>query len=209
MFYLSIVASALAIFTNSYVAISALMKVYGYFALFGLMLLESSSIPIPSEVVLPLAGALAASGVFNFEIAFLVTILASLVGLTIDYAIGYYIGKDVVYKHLQVFHVKKESLDNFDRWFERNGVAAVFLSRLLPVLRTVMSFPAGFAKMPLKKFYGYSLAGVFIWDLVLMLFGYYLIKVNSAVVTLTAIGVFGVVLYLIYAYAVRKLRRKG
>ncbi|MDE1833148.1 MAG: DedA family protein [Candidatus Micrarchaeota archaeon] len=209
MFYLSIIANLLAIFTNSYAAISALMKIYGYLALFGLMLLESSSIPVPSEVVLPLAGALAASGDFNFVIAFLVSIVASMVGLTIDYAIGYFIGKDVVYKHLQMFRVKREQLDNFDRWFERNGVAAVFLSRLLPVLRTVMSFPAGFARMPLKKFYGYSLAGVFIWDLVLMLFGYYLIKVDSAVVTMAAVGVFGIVLYAIYAYAVRKLRHKG
>ena len=209
MFYFSVIANIMAIFTNSYAAISALMKIYGYLALFGLMLLESSSIPVPSEVVLPLAGALSASGTFNFAIAFLVSIVASMVGLTIDYAIGYFIGKDVVYKHLQMFHIRKEQLDNFDRWFERNGVAAVFLSRLLPVLRTVMSFPAGFARMSLKKFYGYSLAGVFIWDLVLMLFGYYLIKVDSAVVTMAAVGVFGIVLYAIYAYAVRKLRHKG
>ncbi|MDE1811088.1 MAG: DedA family protein [Candidatus Micrarchaeota archaeon] len=209
MFYLSATANIMAIFTNSYAAISALMKVHGYLALFGLMLLESSSIPVPSEVVLPLAGALSASGTFNFAIAFLISIVASMIGLTIDYFIGFFIGKEVVYRHLQVFRIRKEQLDNFDRWFERNGVAAVFLSRLLPVLRTVMSFPAGFAKMPLKKFYAYSLAGVVIWDLVLMSFGYYLIKVNNAVVTMAALGVFGIVLYVVYAYAVRKLRKKG
>ncbi|HVC58269.1 MAG TPA: DedA family protein [Candidatus Acidoferrales bacterium] len=208
MFDLTITANIMALFTNSYGEISELMKIYGYSALFGLMTLESSSIPVPSEVVLPLAGALSASGTFNFGIAFLVSIVASLVGLTIDYGIGYFVGKDVVYKHLQAFRIKKETLDSFDKWFTRNGGAAVFLSRLLPVLRTVMSFPAGFAGMSLKKFYGYSLAGIFIWNLVLMLFGYYLIKINSAVVTLTAIGVLGVVLYAIYAYAVRRMRSK-
>ena len=88
-----------------------------------------------------------------------------MIGSVIDYAIGYYLGKEVVYKHLQLFHVKKHDLDNFDAWFAKNGIAAVFFTRFIPILRTVINFPAGFAKMNLKKFLSYTFAGVLIWDI--------------------------------------------
>ena len=198
--------SLTTLFTNSYNTIMHLITSYGYPALFGLMLLEGSSLPVPSEVILPLAGYLAAKGTFNVFLAFLFSLLGSICGLIIDYTIGYVIGKDIVYKHLRRLRIRKSSLDAFDAWFARNGVAAVFFSRLIPVLRTVMSFPAGFAKMPLKRFFIYSITGSVIWDSVLIAFGYYLLSVHSAEIVLASIGIFAILLYIVFKMALKRIR---
>ena len=131
------------IFSTAY--INSLLSTYGYLGLFGMMALEGASLPIPSEVIVPIAGYLAAKGVFNFYIAALAILAGNMVGVVIDYVIGYFIGKDVVYKHLHLFHINKEKIDAFDSWFNRNGGFAVFVSRMIPVLRGLISFPAGFA----------------------------------------------------------------
>jgi membrane protein DedA with SNARE-associated domain len=207
MIELSILSFLLSLIKGSSNVISTFVKSYGYIAIFALMALESSSLPVPSEVVLPLAGLFAAQHILNFPLALIAAILGSVLGTVVDYAIGYFIGKDVVYKHLRFFHIKKESLDSFDRWFEKNGVAAVFFTRFVPVVRTFINFPAGFAKMPFKKFMAYSTVGIVIWDVVLMVFGFYVLSVNSAVVALAGIGVFAIVLYIIYKYAMKRMRK--
>ncbi len=194
-----------SLFVNAYATVQALMGHYGYLAIFGLMLLESSSIPVPSEVILPLAGLFVANGTLHFVPAYAAALLGSLGGLAIDYYIGYFVGKDVVYKHLKLFHISQERLDAFDAWFTRNGLAAVFLSRLIPVIRTVMSFPAGFARMDQKRFFGYSIAGAAIYDLVLIVFGMKALSTNNAVVTLASIGAFAIVLYAVYKLALRRM----
>src|SRR5580658_5821718 len=130
MLMLSIISFITSLVSGSYNTINTFIKTYGYIAIFVLMGLESSSLPIPSEVVLPLVGFFVAKGTLNFWLALLAAMLGSIVGSAIDYAIGYLIGKDIVYKHLKFFHIKKQSLDNFDRWFEKNGIAAIFLTRL-------------------------------------------------------------------------------
>ncbi len=201
---LGLVAS---LFTNAYATIHALMIQYGYLAIFVLMLLEGSTVPVPSEVVLPLAGLFVANGTLNLTLVYLAALLGSVGGLAVDYYIGYFIGKDVVYKHLRLFHVTQERLDSFDAWFARNGFAAVFLSRLVPVVRTIMSFPAGFARMSQKKFFAYSTLGAAIWDAVLIVFGMKALSTNNAVITLTAIGVFAIVLYVVYKVAVKYMKR--
>lgn len=203
MYILSIVSWVLS--NTSY--IEALITSYGYLAIFMLMVLESASLPVPSEVVLPLSGYLAEKGFLNFYLALAAGMLGAIVGLAVDYAIGYYLGKDVIYKHLRLFHIKRESLERFDAWFDRNAIAAVFISRLIPEIRALMSFPAGFAEMPLKQFFSYSIAGALIWNIVLMLFGFYLLSAQSAVVVMASIGVFAVLLYMIYAIFMRHTRR--
>lgn len=207
MFSLSIISFILSLITNSSNAISAFIKSYGYEAIFVLMALESSSLPVPSEVILPLVGLFASRHILSFYLALVVGLLGSILGALVDYAIGYIIGKDVIYKHLRLFHLKKESLDNFDKWFEKNGLAAVFLTRLVPIARTIINFPAGFAKMNLKEFLAYSIAGMVIWDVVLMAFGYYLLSSSSAVVVLASVGVFAILLYVIYRYTMGRLKR--
>lgn len=208
IFTLSIISFISLLIAHSYTTITAFVQNYGYLAIFVLMLMESSTLPVPSEVVLPLAGLLAAKGLLSFPIAFIAALLGAIVGSLIDYAIGYYIGKDIVYKHLRLFHIKKESLDGFDEWFEKNGIAAVFLTRLVPVVRTVVNFPAGFAKMNLKEFLAYSVAGLIIWDLVLMAFGYFFLSASSAVTIMASIGVFAILLYVVYRLAIKRMKKR-
>lgn len=195
----------LSIFGSSYSAISALVKSYGYAAIFGLMLLEGSSLPVPSEVVMPLAGLFSHQGLLSFYAALGAGLLGSVGGLAIDYYIGYFFGKDVIYKHLRTFHVKKESLDSFDTWFARNGDVAVFVSRLVPVIRTFMSFPAGFARMDQRRFFAYSIAGTFIWDAVLMAFGFYALSSRSAVLILISVAAFAIVIYVVYYLSMKSM----
>jgi membrane protein DedA with SNARE-associated domain len=187
---------------------TAWVTAYGYAAVFILMLLEAASLPVPSEVVLPLAGYLAHNGTLNFYLALAAATLGSLIGSIIDYAIGYYLGKEVVYKHLEFFHIKKHDLDNFDIWFAKNGLAAVFLTRFIPILRTIINFPAGFAKMNFKKFLLYTFAGILIWDIVLMVFGFYALSAKHASVILAAVAVFAIALYIIYRFAASKMKKK-
>ncbi len=193
------------IFSTAY--INSLLSTYGYLGLFGMMALEGASLPIPSEVIVPIAGYLAAKGVFNFYIAALAILAGNMIGVVIDYVIGYFIGKDVVYKHLHLFHIHKEQIDAFDSWFNRNGGFAVFVSRMIPVLRGLISFPAGFARMPFKKFFLYSLVGSAIWDIVLMLFGYYLLSSNNLYIAMSAVALLALILYMIYRIAVNKTRK--
>lgn len=193
------------IFSTAY--INSLLSTYGYLGLFGMMALEGASLPIPSEVIVPIAGYLAAKGVFNFYIAALAILAGNMVGVVIDYVIGYFIGKDVVYKHLHLFHINKEKIDAFYSWFNRNGGFAVFVSRMIPVLRGLISFPAGFARMPFKKFFLYSLVGSAIWDILLMLFGYYLLSSNNLYIAMSAVAFLALILYIIYRIAVKKTRK--
>ncbi len=180
----------------------------GYAALLVLMILESASLPIPSEIVIPTAGYLSAQGLLNPFVAFTVILIGSLIGIALDYGIGFYLGKDVVYKHLKLFRVKKESIDAFDSWFMRNGAFAVFVSRLIPEVRGLMSIPAGFARMPLKKFYAYSTIGIVVWNTVLMAFGFYLGKyaAKNAELLLVSVAAFIIALYAIYRYASKRMK---
>ncbi|MGI0100129.1 MAG: DedA family protein [Candidatus Micrarchaeaceae archaeon] len=207
MLILGIVSFLASIISGSYGSISAFVTRYGYLAVFVLMALESSSLPVPSEVVLPLAGAFVAEGILGFPIVLLVAMLGGITGTIIDYEIGYFVGKDIIYKHLRLFHIKKESLDRFDRWFEKNGLAAIFFTRLVPVVRTFINFPAGFAKLDFKEFMAYSIAGMLVWDIVLLVFGFYLFSTKNAVIILSAIGIFAILLYAVYKYAMMRMKR--
>ena len=193
------------IFSTAY--INGLLASYGYFGLFWMMVLEGASLPIPSEIIAPIAGYLAAKGTFNFYIAAMAILAGNMVGVVIDYVIGYVVGKDVVYKHLHLFHIKKENIDAFDDWFNRNGGFAVFVSRMIPVLRGLISFPAGFARMPFKKFFIYSLIGSAIWDIVLMLFGYYLLSSSNLYIAMSSIALLLLLFYIIYKTAIKKTRK--
>jgi len=204
----------LGIFSLTYSAILEIISKYGYYALFVLLILEAASLPVPSEVILPVAGYLVYEGVLNFGIAFAVILLGGFVGMAINYYIAYFIGKDIVYKHLRLFHIKQESLDAFDAWFKRNGAFTVFIARLMPWVRGLVNFPAGFALMPKKTFYLYSMLGTAIWDIILISFGYYVSKyalsMSNVYYTFTifglAIGALAIVLFLVYRYASRRIR---
>jgi len=133
---------------------------------FALMVAESACIPIPSEGTMLFAG-------FNQNL-FAVTAVGAagnLVGSWIAYALGYYGRVDVLERHGKKLHIKKSHLEWADRWFERHGDATVFFSRMLPVIRTFISLPAGVARMPFLRFSLFTLAGCVPWVFMLALIG--------------------------------------
>jgi membrane protein DedA with SNARE-associated domain len=132
---------------------------------FLLMAAESACIPIPSEATMLFAGFNVHQGEYPLWAAVAVGSVANLVGSWIAYAVGYYGRLELLEKHGKFLHVTPSQLAWADRWFERYGGVTVFFSRMLPVIRTFISLPAGVAKMPFWKFTVLSIAGIIPWVL--------------------------------------------
>lgn len=145
---------------------------WGYVAIFVLMALESACIPIPSEVTMPVGGFLASQGSLNLIAVGLVGAFANLVGSLIAYAVGATGGRAFVVRYGRFVRLNVHHLDRAEAWFGRYGDRAVFWSRLLPVVRTFISLPAGAARVELKRFSLYSFLGSVPWCLGLAFGGY-------------------------------------
>jgi membrane protein DedA with SNARE-associated domain len=143
----------------------------GLAGIFLLMAPESACIPIPSEATMLFAGFNVSEGKYSLFAAVAVGSVANLVGSWIAYAIGYYGRIELLEKHGKALHVKPSHLQWADRWFERYGAAAVFFSRMLPIIRTFISLPAGVARMPFWKFSVLTLAGCVPWIFMLTFIG--------------------------------------
>lgn len=204
---MDVIGYIISIITGSSLAILGFVRTSGYAALFFLMVLEGSSLPVPSEVVIPAAGLLAAEGVLSLPLAFFAVLFGNVVGIAIDYSVGYFLEKEVVYKHLMRLRIKRSTLDAFDSWFEKHGSFAVFVSRMLPEIRSLMSFPAGFARMDPKRFFFWSILGSMIWDYLLILFGYYALGRTTGVLLGTVIGFFILAVYLLFHYGMKAIRK--
>lgn len=139
----------------------------GYFGIFLLMTLESALIPIPSEITMPFSGSLVVLGTFNFWIVVLVGTIGNLVGSLLAYWLGWWGGETVVrtviVKYGKYLLISEHEYDQSERWFRKHGEIIVFVSRILPILRTFISLPAGVAKMKLVKFIAYTTIGSLIW----------------------------------------------
>lgn len=143
----------------------------GYFGVFILMALESACIPIPSEVILPFSGFLVWEGQFVLWQVILWGALGNLFGSIIAYAVGYFGGRRVIEKYGKYILISSHDLDLADNWFKKYGQATVFFSRLLPIVRTFISLPAGIARMDFKKFCFYTFVGCLPWSWLLAYFG--------------------------------------
>lgn len=144
----------------------------GYFGLFLLMALESMVAPVPSEVVMPFAGYLVLQGRFNFWIAVLVSGLGSIFGSFLSYYIGVYGGRPFILKFGKYLLVEEEHLKWTEKWFKKQGDKTIFISRFIPVVRHLISIPAGIAKMSMKKFLIYTFVGASIWNFILLYAGF-------------------------------------
>jgi membrane protein DedA with SNARE-associated domain len=142
----------------------------GYAGVFALMTLESALIPIPSEATMLFAGFKVDDGDLTLFGIVAAGVAGNVVGSWIAYAIGYYGRLELVERH-RIFHTNKRYLDWADDWFNRHGDATVFFSRMLPVIRTFISLPAGVAKMPFWRFTWLTLAGCIPWVLALGFLG--------------------------------------
>jgi membrane protein DedA with SNARE-associated domain len=136
-----------------------------------LMVPESACIPIPSEATMLFAGFNVSEGRYSLFAATLVGVAANVVGSWIAYAVGYFGRVELLEQHGRKLHVKKHDLERADRWFERWGSWAVFFSRMLPIVRTFISLPAGVARMPFWRFTLLTFAGCVPWVLMLAFIG--------------------------------------
>lgn len=147
---------------------------YNYFAIFILMMLESTMLPIPSEVVIPFSGYLAYKGILNLYLVILFSSLGGLAGSLIAYFIGYFGGRAFIIKYGKYFFVSEKNLEMAEKWFRKYGKISVFTTRLVPVIRTFISLPAGIGEMPLREFMFYTFTGSLIWSAFLAVGGYML-----------------------------------
>jgi membrane protein DedA with SNARE-associated domain len=144
---------------------------YGYLAIFLLMLAESACIPFPSEVTMLVGGWYAASGDLNFFWVGTWGVLGNLVGSLVAYGVGRTTGRGLLDRFGKYIMIRSHDIDRAEVWWEKYGEAATFFSRLLPVIRTFISLPAGIARMPLGKFAVYTFLGVIPWTFALTWLG--------------------------------------
>jgi membrane protein DedA with SNARE-associated domain len=140
---------------------------YGYQAVFVLMVLESACIPIPSEVTMLFGGFLVSRGDLSFLAVATLGTVGNLVGSWLAYWVGMRGGRPLIERWGRYVFLREHELDRAHEWFERHGEAAVFVSRLLPVVRTFISLPAGMARMPFGKFTLYTFLGCLPWTFAL------------------------------------------
>jgi membrane protein DedA with SNARE-associated domain len=142
----------------------------GEAAVFLLMVLESACIPVPSEAIMLFAGFSVSEGEMTLVGIVIAGVLGNLVGSWIAYAVGYYGRIDLLEKN-KLIHISPKHLKWADDWFARYGNATVFFSRMLPIIRTFISLPAGVARMPFWRFTAYTLLGSIPWVLMLAIVG--------------------------------------
>lgn len=153
--------------------LTALVDSYGLLAIFVLMAGESCGLPISSEIVVPLGGALAATGHLNLVAVVVVAAAANLAGSLVAYWLADRFGRPLLLGRAgRYLGIRKGHLTMAERWFKRHGLAAVFVGRLLPVIRTYISFPAGFAEVPVGRFAALTFIGALPWNAALALAGY-------------------------------------
>lgn len=162
------ITSLLILISSSVIAVIAKL---GYAGVFFLMALESAAIPIPSEIIMPFSGFLVFEGKFNFWASVLTGTFGNVFGSLILYWIGAKWGRPFFSRFGKYFLIHETDLDLAERWFMKYGKAAVFFGRLLPVIRTYISFPAGLSKMAIKTFLVYTFIGAFFWSVFLTFLG--------------------------------------
>lgn len=146
---------------------------YGAIAIFVIVFLEYMNLPgFPAGVIMPLAGIMAAEGNINFFWVMVITVAAGLTGSLVLYALGRKGGEVFLKAYLKRFPKHRAGIEKNMEWVRRKGARGVFVAKLLPMVRTLVSIPAGVLKMPLQEYVVSSTLGVFIWNLVFVGAGY-------------------------------------
>ena len=187
-----------------------------YFSIALLMLIESTFLPLPSEIVIPFAAYKAGQGELNVFIVVLSGTVGALSGSLINYTLAYYLGRPLVYKFAgsklgKIFLLSKEKVMHAEEYFIRNGKTSTFIGRLVPGVRHLISIPAGLAKMNLRDFLLFTFIGAGIWNIILAIIGFYLYAVREQIFPylghiLLGVGVIFVIYLIIKA---RKNRNKS
>ena len=198
---------------QSLVNVVFVMENMGYVGLFILMTLESLSLPIPSEVILPFTGYLIYTGRLNLILALIDSTIASLVGSLILYLLSYYVGYSVVLKLGKYIGISRRHLDAAEQWFNKYGGISVVLAKFIPGIRALISIPAGVARMNVWLFMLYTIVGSVIWNIALIYIGLSLgpawetgLTLMSRYIDYIALASVVVIIALVVMARVRKLR---
>ena len=148
------------------------IEIGGYFGIFILMSLESMIAPVPSEIVMPFAGYLVAQGKFSFWGALLASSIGSIAGSLISYYMGVYLGRPAILKFGKYLLLNEEHLEWTEKWFKNLGEKTILISRFIPVVRHLISIPAGIAGMNIPKFAIFTAIGATIWNFILLYAGF-------------------------------------
>lgn len=187
----------------------------GYTGVFFLMVLENLFPPIPSEVIIPLAGYSAASGSMNLGLVILCASLGAMVGALPWYFLARQFGlarlRNLSNRYGRWLALSPSDIDASEMWFKKHGPLAVLFGRLVPTVRTLISVPAGLARMPIKSFLIYSFAGSLLWTALLALLGFWLGSQNHRVATWLGPISDGIIIFIvsIYIYRVVTFRKKN
>jgi membrane protein DedA with SNARE-associated domain len=191
------------------------IQLLGYGGIFFLMMLESMVVPVPSEFVMPFAGFLVAQGTFNFILVILTSTLGSITGSLIFYYVGKTGAHTLVEKYGKYVLVDIEDIKKTEEWFNKRGELTVFIARLVPVVRHLISLIAGVGKMNVKKFSLYTILGAALWNAILTYLGFllgqhwnevsqYLEGLDIVIVILLVLGC----LYFVYRHLARAKKQK-
>lgn len=197
--------------------ITSWISAYGYAGVFLAMLIETVFPPIPSEVVLPLAGYAVFNnqgGIIDAIIVGIIAGLGSTVGAIVIYLVARKIGRFAVIKYGKYIFLDEKKLAKIEEWFDRHGTKAVFLCRMAPGMRELISIPAGLSKMNIPKFTVFTFAGSLIWSVSLTIVGYTFgkttqnwIESSSAIFNYVAIIIIvGIVGYIVYRFVKSSVR---
>ena len=151
-----------------------------YFTITVLMAIESSFVPLPSELVIPPAAYLAVAGKLNLGLIIFFSTLGCVIGALFNYLLSYYLGRKIIYalaesRWARIFFINRQKVEHAEQYFLENGNTSTFLGRLLPGIRHLISIPAGLSKMNLKKFLLYTALGSAMWNTVLAVMSYVLV----------------------------------
>lgn len=181
-----------------------------------LMTIESTFLPLPSEVVIPFAAFKAGQGDLNVFLVVIFGTAGALTGSLINYTLSYYLGRPIVYRFAEskigkLFLLSKEKVEHAESFFIRNGKSSTFIGRLVPGVRHLISIPAGLAKMNLRDFVLFTVVGAGIWNIILAIVGYYLYEMREQIFPYIGHILLGVgVIFTIYlTVKARKNRNKS
>jgi len=175
-----------------------------------MMVIESSFVPFPSEIVLVPAGYLASKGDMSIGLIMSSALAGSLVGAFINYYLALTLGRKLLKKYGKYFFIKESALAKMDIYFSKHGHISTFTGRLIPGIRQLISIPAGLARMNLVQFSIYTTLGAGLWALILTLLGYFigenqeLIDIYLKEITIGVVGVLVIIGFIYYRYQKRK-----
>ncbi|MBK7213539.1 MAG: DedA family protein [Bacteroidales bacterium] len=185
----------------------AIIGATGYPGVFILMLLESMVFPVPSEAVMPFAGFLIVDGQFTFTGVIIASTLGSITGSLLSYAIGYYGGRPFIERFGKYLLLNTHHLSLSEKYFSKRGDITILISRFIPVVRHLISIPAGFGKMNVLKFSIYTIIGAGCWNAFLTYVGFQLknnwteVMKYSHMIDLVVVGVLGIA-FIYYVYKI-------